>query len=321
MKKYGPGPVIAFRAELDALPIKEDNQIDHVSRKEGVSHACGHDGHMAILLDLLRKIESLDLNEGQLMLIFQPSEETGVGAAQMIKHNVFNEIQVDFCYALHNIPGYEKGIVYSKEGSFACASVGLHVELVGKTAHAAHPEDAVNPLFAGMEFLKRMGDLPKAKELKGFSLTTPVAFQAGEKNFGTSPEKAIVMVTLRAAFTKDLKWMMKEVESIISGIEISHSVKSKMSFHEYFPAVENSDHSKRLADSCVTANVIYAPLDEPFRWSEDFSQFSKLFPIAMFGLGAGKDCPPLHASNYDFPDDLIDIGSAVFLELFKKHIL
>lgn len=320
IKKYGPGPFIAFRTELDGLPIQEANQTIHASQEAGKSHACGHDGHMAILLDLLRKTENSGFDSGQLMLIFQPAEETGLGAARMIKHEVFKRNQVDFCYALHNIPGLEKGVVFSKEGSFACASVGLHVELNGKTAHAAHPEDAINPIYAAMELTKKIGGLPDSTSIEGFALTTPIALLSGDKNFGTSPEKAVVMITLRAASTDDLNWMMREAEKIVHDIEKSHGIKANISFHEYFPAVENSAHILRIDEACLQAKVPHQSLDVPFRWSEDFSQFSNLFPIAMFGLGAGSDCPPLHASNYDFPDDLIDVGSSVFLELFKQHM-
>jgi len=128
------------------------------------------------------------------------------------------------------------------------------------------------------------------------------------------------MITLRAASNDDLNWMMQEAKKIVHGIERSHGIKANISFHEYFPAVENSAHIKRINEACLQAKVIHQSYDVPFRWSEDFSQFSNLFPFAMFGLGAGSDCPPLHASNCDFPDDLIDVGLSVFLELFKQHM-
>ncbi len=319
VKKYGEGSTIAFRAELDGLPIQEERSSDYRSEWEGKSHACGHDGHMCILLELLEKLESAKTASGSLVLIFQPAEETGKGAMGMIDTDFFEGLSIDFCYALHNIPGLPKSEVFAKEISFACASAGMRLEITGKTAHAAHPEDARNPLLAAAKALQMISKLPEDESISGFTLATSIALQSGDENYGTSPEKALLLMTLRAAANTDLHVMMEKVKDIASQIASEDGVECGLSFHEYFPATENDAHLKHLEHACNGADIPFHLLEKPFRWSEDFGHFSKCFPTAMFGLGSGKDCPPLHASTYDFPDELIDTGSAVFLELFKHH--
>lgn len=318
-KRYGPGQTIAFRAELDGLPIEEDGTHGHKSKIAGRSHACGHDGHMGILLRLLEKHEERKTAKGSLALIFQPAEETGQGARAMIETGVFENIKIDHCYALHNIPGSEMGVVYMREGTFACASVGLRIELAGKTAHAAHPEQAVNPLVAAGQLLTDILKIPEEEEIEGFALITAIALQSGDENFGTSPEKATLMFTLRADSTESLDQMVEKARSMVKLLEVRWRVLSEISLHEYFPATVNGAYASRLRSASDLASVDFRDLAEPFRWSEDFGQFGEVFPIAMFGLGSGEETAPLHASTYDFPDQLIDTGSEIFYQLYNSH--
>src|SRR5690554_4953889 len=195
-KKFGDGPGVAFRAELDALPIREKSDLVYRSTNSNTSHACGHDGHMAILLALANYLKENPPNRGSIYFIFQSAEETGEGAKAMLQTPEFQDLKIDFCYALHNIPGKEKGIVISKTGSFACASVGVSIEIMGKSAHAAHPESAINPLELAIELWSQIKSLPENRQSNDFALATIIALHAGEKSFGTSPANARLLVTL-----------------------------------------------------------------------------------------------------------------------------
>src|SRR5690606_1154905 len=132
-RKFGEGKTIAFRAALDGLPIPEDSKSDYTSVHKGVSHVCGHDGHMSILLSLAKDLNDNPPSHGTVCLIFQSAEETGEGAAAVIENAGFRNLDIDECYALHNIPGLEIGTVHSRVGSFTCASVGVRVHITGKT--------------------------------------------------------------------------------------------------------------------------------------------------------------------------------------------
>lgn len=316
-KKYGEGPEIAFRAELDGLPINEENEIPYRSKISGMSHACGHDGHMSILLRTARLIDKANFTKGTLTLLFQPAEENGKGAMAMLKDPKFDFFRPHVLYALHNIPGKPMGTVYSKKGTFACGSVGVRLHIFGKTAHAAHPEDAVNPILLSDGFLKSMASI--SSETKGFSLVTPISLISGEETFGTTPESSTVLLTLRAELSHDLEFMMKETQRIAEEMEGAEGVRTILSFEEFFPVTENRAFLPELEAACKSIGHPLVEMDEPNRWSEDFGHFASRGPTHMFGLGAGELTSPLHSSSYDFPENLIEIGAEIFFELFALH--
>ena len=318
-RKFGDGPKIAFRAELDALPINEESDFYYRSESPGKAHLCGHDGHMSILLSLAKELNDTNPKNGSVYFIFQSAEETGEGAAAMVEKEEFQNLNIDVCYALHNIPGLKLGSVYAKVGSFACASVGLTIKIQGKTAHAAHPEDAVNPLEIAIELWSEISALPKNKEVSDFALVTSIGLNSGDKNFGTSPANADLMLTMRAARTTDLTFMQNFCETLASQLSSKYKSAIELDFQEYFPATENADLLNNLTNACINAGIEFEKLEKPFRWSEDFAHFSKCFPTLMFGLGSGLNQPALHAANFDFPDDLIETGKSVFYELYKIH--
>lgn len=316
-RKFGEGKTIAFRAELDGLPILEKSDEDYSSQNKGVSHVCGHDGHMSILLSLAKDLNENPPTYGTICFIFQSAEETGEGAAAMIENADFLKLEIDECYALHNIPGLEMGSVHSKVGSFACASVGVTAEVVGRTSHAAHPEDAINPLNAAIELWNKIKKLPNNENIREFALATSIALHSGEKTFGTSPAKAELMVTMRAALTADLEFMKEECINFATKINNDTGAVIKFKFQEYFPATENCNLINGLKKACNKAGLSFQEMKKPFRWSEDFAHFSKCFPILMFGLGSGTHQPALHAPDFDFPEEIIENGKAIFYELYK----
>ena len=318
-KNFGDGPGIGFRAELDGLPIQEESNLEYRSKIPNKSHACGHDGHMAILLALANHLKENPPTSGTVYFIFQSAEETGEGAKAMIETRQFQDLEIDFCYSLHNIPGLEKGIVVSKTGSFACASVGFTAEITGKTAHAAHPENAINPLEAAIELWAQVRCLPKNKKIIDFALATSIALHSGGKTFGTSPSNAQLRVTMRAAQTEDLDFMMDQTKRIANKINKETGAEIQIQFQEYFPATENADLVENLRQACEKGGNPFMEMKEPFRWSEDFAYFSKKCPALMFGLGSGVNQPSLHAPDFDFPNEIIENGKNVFYQLFKIH--
>lgn len=320
VKKYGPGPAVGFRAELDALPIAEKNDMPHTSRLDGKSHACGHDGHMSMVLELLCQLENSQTQSGSVVLIFQPSEETGEGAAAMVKHIHDQDITIpsmDICFAIHNIPGRALGTVLLRDGAFACASVGVELKLSGRTAHAAHPEDAINPLLIACGLMQFGIDLPKSSTVKGFALCTAISLESGGKTFGTSPGEALLRLTLRADSSKTLEAMCEALEAESRKRAEAAGASTDIAFFEHFPATANTSHSKPAKKAAESIGLHVEDLGDAFRWSEDFAHFDKLCPIFLMGLGSGENQPALHAPNFDFPDDLIPLGAALYHELYK----
>ncbi len=319
VKRYGEGPAVGFRAELDALPVEEESDADHKSQNEGISHACGHDGHMAMVLQALQNLENAKTKRGTAVFFFQSAEETGEGAEAMI--GALTEKDLDIpelkaCLALHNIPGEEKGIMVLRRGTFACGSSGIEVTVTGRTAHAAHPEDAVNPLNVSVKIISYAEDLPKDRE-DIFSLSTSIALKAGERTFGTTPKKAVLLLTVRSEDKAHLKKMMDCIGAEANILSREAGANSETEYHEYFPPTVNDDFFEAAREACEKAGLKTEDKDHPFRWSEDFAWFSEKYPTFYAGIGSGLNQPALHAPDFDFPDELIEKGGNYYAEMYK----
>jgi amidohydrolase len=328
---------IAFRAELDALPIPEPNDFEYKSIHNGVSHKCGHDGHMTILLGLAEYLKNnfdkiSKKNNKRIILLFQPAEETGEGALQMLNDEKFQKLnlKIDYFFALHNIPSYEKNLIVCRENTFAAASTGIIIEFEGKTSHAAEPQNGNNPALALSElttFLYFLSEnIIKEKENKDFVLVTVVDAILGEtsrKNladiaFGVSPAKARVCATLRSYLDEDLELLSQKTEQKAQELAVKYDLKLKTSYSERFAATTNTQKSVELIQNAAKKlGLEYQNKEKPFSWSEDFGQFTNHFEGAMFGLGSGKNTPELHHSNYDFPDEITQTGINMFVELIN----
>jgi len=314
------GKTVIFRAELDALPISEENETDYVSTNKGVAHVCGHDGHMAILAGLGRKIASHRPSKGRVVLLFQPAEEVEQGARDVVEDPNFQKIKPDYVFALHNVPGEEKHRILLKTGSFAAASRGMTVKLTGKTSHAAEPEKGISPAMAISQIIKELNLLIESKDLfNDLSLLTIIHVQLGEIAFGTSPGYGEMRITLRAFENEDMQLLCKESENIIKNIAQNEHLKQEISYSEIFPATVNStecvDLIKESADDC---NLFSNFIKKPFKWSEDFGYYTEKYKGGFFGLGSGTNQPALHNPDFDFPDEIIETGVNVFFSIYKK---
>lgn len=314
------GPTVLIRCELDALPITEINNFSYKSANKNVSHKCGHDGHMTIVTGLVPLLSENRFGRGRVVLLYQPAEETGEGAEWIIKDKKFKHIKPDFVFALHNLPGFEMGKILVRNREFAAASKGIIVKLTGKTSHAAEPEKGINPATAVSEIISGLGNLPdNISGLKDFSLVTIIHAKIGERAFGTSPGYAEVMATLRTYKNEDMKILTRGAVSLIKKISRMYKLKSEISFTEEFPATVSDSSCVNLVRNAAKENSLkIRTIQKPFRWSEDFGHFTDQFKGALFGLGSGKKQPALHNPDYDFPDNIIKPGVAVFYSIIKQ---
>lgn len=315
-----PGLNIAFRADMDALPIEEKNTISHISKNKGVSHVCGHDGHMSILIGIAREIAKQPPQKGKVILVFQSAEETGQGAKQLVKSKDFQNLNIDYIFGLHNIPGLELGQVLLRNGGFASASKGMIVQLQGKTSHAGEPEKGINPALAIAHITQELDQLIKKKELfNSLTLLTFVYTRMGEVAFGTSAGDAEMGFTLRAFENTDMHLLTEQAVSIITKIARQNELKTKIKYTEEFPGTYTTEKAyAHLKKALSQLNLIQIELKEPKRWSEDFGHYSEVAETGFFGLGSGVNQPELHHPNFDFPDELIETGVSVFLEIMRS---
>ncbi|AKD04787.1 amidohydrolase [Pontibacter korlensis] len=320
-KDSSQGPVILFRAELDALPIVETNpHLQHQSARAGVAHLCGHDGHMTILIGLASLLHQQKPARGKVLLLFQPAEETGAGAYAMLQDERLLELKPDYVYALHNLPGRPKNQIVVRDNVFASASTGMIVELFGKPSHAAEPENGVNPGQAMAEMILAFNQIVQQKELfQDLTLLTVIHARLGEIAFGTNPGYGTVMATLRSYHTADLQILKTITKQHVQQIAERHGLKFNISFVEEFPATVNHVQEVQwVRKAAEKLKLEVANAVDPFRWSEDFGHFTARYKGALFGIGAGTEQPQLHHSNYDFPDEIIPTGAKLFYSIVQE---
>lgn len=314
-------PSILFRAELDAIPVHEQINREYRSRKSGVMHGCGHDGHMTILLGLASRIGSHRPKDLTIHMLFQPAEETGEGAGNILNESILNELKIDMGYALHNLPGFEEGCVLLKPGLFAVASAGLEIELSGRSSHAAEPEKGINPSSMVESVLNRV-----RKRVEPFldeSPTHKVActyIRMGERAFGVSPGDANIGYTLRSGSDERLQKMLKGLEDLMNELNQATELDISSRRVEPFGSTINDPQGIRyIRDACAKEGIPFLELDEPFLWSEDFGRFGEKFPVVLFGLGAGVNWEPLHSGKFDFNENLIERGVEVFKAIIDTY--
>lgn len=315
-----PGKTIMIRGDIDALPIAETNNFEYASENQNVSHKCGHDGHTTILAGLSIVLNKKPIESGRVVLLFQPAEETGEGAAQVLSDSRFTELKPDYVFALHNLPGFDLNKVVIKEKHFAAASKGMIVKLFGKTSHAANPEHGISPALAVAEIIQQFNSLWQSKEkFKDFKLITLIHTRIGEVAFGTTPGYAEVMATLRSYRNDDMKLLTEKAVTIVEEISDKFGLSEKIEFLEEFPATVNNEFCvKTIREVCLENDLSIIEATETFRWSEDFGHFTGKYPGAMFGIGAGKKHPALHNPEYDFPDQIISTGIILFDGIIRK---
>lgn len=317
--KNPEGPVVLFRAELDALPIAETNERPYKSQQDGIGHQCGHDGHMTILTALGSLLHQVAPARGKVILLYQPAEETGEGAWNVLQEEGFSNLQPDFVFALHNLPGVPLHQVVVRQDVFAAASTGMVVELQGKSSHAAEPEKGLSPGQAMAEIILAFNQIIQEKaQFQDLTLLTVIHARLGEVAFGTNPGFATVMATLRSYQPADLLKLKALTQEAVARIAEKQGLGYKLRFVEEFPATVNHPEAVTLVQRAAgSLNLEVKEAEQPFRWSEDFGYFTQKYKGALFGLGSGEAQPQLHHSDFDFPDELIPTGAVMFHRILQ----
>ena len=317
-----PGKRIMIRGDIDALHIPEPNDLTYRSQNPEVSHKCGHDGHSTILCGLAGWLGEQRPDQGEVVLLFQPAEETGQGAQAILNDPQFEQIRPDVAYGLHNLPGFPKGEIRYKQGCFAAASFGMKLCFEGRTAHASQPETGISPselvalLIHSLE--KKREQLKAVKPLTTFIITHAVL---GEETFGVAPGHAEIWLTLRSFDDRNLQLMADQIIELCRAKAKDHLLDFSFSEHEAFAATNSDNRCVKVIEQAATnLELSHGLLTEPFRWSEDFGRFGSVCPIGFFGLGSGLEQPALHDPMFDFPDDIIEIGMTMFWEIIRQEL-
>ena len=287
----------ALRADFDA-----------VCAGGRLGHFCGHDGHSAVLCAAAMKLSAMQTKR-DIYLIFQPGEEIGRGA--LLCRGLIDEKNIGEIYGLHNIPGYPTGEILLRRGTFACASTGLEIKMLGRPSHAAYPEAGRNPGFALSELLlsaKKTAE--KMSWEHDLVMLTLIGMDVGGESYGVSASEGTLRLTLRGEREKTFEGFLGEIKRMARESADRGGFELRIREIERFPATENDDRCvEKTERAACRLGLSTAFLDEPMRWSEDFGAYLQKTKGAFFGVGSGENHAQLHTENYVFPDEIIDPAS------------
>ncbi len=309
---FGRSSAIAFRADMDALPISEKTGAPYASTHPGKMHACGHDGHMAILLELARRLARKKKLPHNVLLVFQPGEESPGGAKDICDTGILGAHGVQAIFGLHLWPGLEAGQVYTRKNELMARASEVTVDIYGKSAHIAKAAQGVDALMAGAEFYTRAMEMERQIPDGVFRLLKFGKFHSGTVRNALSAHTHMEG-SLRAFQDEIFESMADRLKSIAQNVEQKYGCRLDLHLAEGYPAVLNPED---LYDK-VSALVPLRELPEPCMTAEDFSWYQRFVPGMFFFLGVG-DTPALHADTFDFDEDILLKGADFFETLAEQ---
>ena len=309
---FGAQEAIAFRADMDALPISEKTGAAYASTHPGCMHACGHDGHMAIVLELARRLDAKKNLRHNVLLIFQPGEESPGGARAICDTGVLQAHKVKAVFGLHLWPGLEAGKVFSRRNELMARASEVTVDLYGKSAHIAKAAEGVDSLMAGAEFYTRAMEMERQIPAGIFRLLKFGKFHSGTVRNALSAHTHLEG-SLRAFQDEIFEAMAQKLRDIAADVEKTYGCTVNLHLAEGYPAVLNPDG---IYDAVMAAAPVWE-LPEPSMTAEDFSWYQKTVGGMFFFLGLG-DTPALHADTFDFDEGILLAGADFFEQLAEN---
>ena len=311
---FGKERAIAFRSDADALPVTETTGVAFASRHPGQMHACGHDGHMAVLLELARRLSEKKNLPHNVLLVFQPAEETTGGAKDLCDTGILETYGVEAIFALHLWPGMTAGQVASRREEMMSRSCEVTVDVVGKSAHIAKAKEGKDALAAAVAFYSRAVAMEQGLPKDIFRLLKFGKFQSGTVRNALAAE-AHLEGSLRAFHDETFYALRDGLLAIGREVEAETGCQVKIHMNEGYPAVINPGE---LYDRVKQA-VDFAQLPEPSMITEDFSWYQQKLSGMFFFLGTGET-PALHASNFDFDEAILLKGADFFERLAEEFV-
>ncbi|MBO3761297.1 amidohydrolase [Ciceribacter sp. L1K22] len=316
---------VGIRADFDALPILEETGAEYTSTHPGVMHACGHDGHTAMLLGAARILAERKSFDGTVHLIFQPAEENFGGARIMMDDGLFNKFPCDAIFALHNDPSMPFGQFAFREGPIMASADECKITVVGRGGHGAEPQEAADPIVAGASIIMALQTvISRNIHPLQSAVITVGAFNSGIAS-NVIPERAEMKLTIRALDDNVRDELERRIRLIAEAQAASYGVSVEIDYERGYPPTINhkseTDYVRQLAMRFAGGEHV-VDMPQPIMGSEDFAFMLQERPGTYFFLGTAKteNDPPLHHPKFDFNDDILPTGTAFWVELVEDYL-
>ncbi len=322
-KNKEPGSkCIAVRADIDALPIKEEAEFSYKSLNEGIMHACGHDAHTAIALMTAKIIKSLeDKINGDVKFFFQPAEETTGGAERMIEHGCLKNPDVEFVFGLHVSTTLETGTIGIKYGKMMAASDEISISVRGKSCHGAQPHNGADPIVAASGIVLALQSIISRNISPLNSAVVTMGRIQGGTQTNIIPDNVYLDGTMRTLDPETREFMKKRISEVVENVSEAYGTEGTVSFREsYGPLINNDQAVDLLRETAVDVlgNDNVKILEYPDMGTEDFSYFCLYTKSCFFNLGCrstgAKEVYPLHSSKFVLDEECLQIGVKVQVE-------
>ena len=317
------GKTIGLRADMDALPIKEITNLEYSSKKDGMMHACGHDGHTAMLLGAAKYLSETRNFDGKVVVIFQPAEEGGAGAKEMCEDGLMSDFDISEVYGMHNAPGLPVGQFNIRSGAFFAAADQFTVNIQGKGGHAARPQETIDPTIVGAHILIALQSVASRNTdpLKS-SVVSVTSFRTESDSYNVIPQTVQLKGTVRT-LSKDVRDMAQEkITQLIKNTGLAFGANVELDYDRGYPVMINSDletsHMIKAAKN-VAGDKNVDDNASQVMGAEDFSYMLEERPGAYIRVGNGNTAS-LHHPNYDFNDESIPFGTSFWVELTETRL-
>ncbi len=311
LKGRKPGRNVTLRADIDALPLMEKTGRPYASENPGCMHACGHDGHTAILLGTAKVLEQFtDEFNGSIRFVFQPGEEVAALGKDLVASGALKDPPPDMVFAIHGWPGIPEGVIHTRSGIFMAAAGFFKLIIQGKGAHGSRPDLAIDPILIGTRIVEGLTGL--AREVSPFqSATLSVCRFEGGTNSNVIPDTVEIEGTVRYLDNEVGKKLIPRIKQLSQGLASAMGGACHFSYNEPYIPLKNHDQTVELGHR-VTKRLLgtnkWQEAKFPSMGGEDFAYFLKDYPGAMFHLGLGEKSPGVHNPHFDFNDRVIRSG-------------
>ena len=317
---------IGIRADMDALPVNEENNCTYKSTHEGKMHACGHDGHTAMALGAAKYLAETKNFDGTVYFIFQPDEEKTQGAQAMIDDGLFEKFSIDEVYAFHNLPGMELGHFATRAGTITASESLFKIELMGQGGHSALPHMGIDTITVGTQIITALQSIVSRKLNPAMNGVVSVTKFESNGNENILPGYSLISGDARALSPEANQIIERSMRDIVQGTARAHGIDCKFEYITRTNMTINTKEQAAIASKVAEDLFGEKRVDgncDPKLFSEDFAQMLMVKPGCYVLIGNGVDGPhgqSLHSSKYDFNDKLLVIGSTFWSKLVEKRL-